>query len=153
MFFNLLYPLSDSIGIFNVFQYLTFRTGAAVLTALLISFAFGPPLIRLLRARQVYGQPIRSDGPESHAAKAGTPTMGGVIILLAVTVSTLLWADMTNPLIWALLVVTIGFGAIGFTDDAMKLLKRSHRGLNIRIKVAAELVLAVGAVFWVTMIL
>ncbi len=153
MFFNLLYPLSDSIGIFNIFQYLTFRTGAAVLTALLISFVFGPPLIRLLRARQEHGQPIRSDGPESHAAKAGTPTMGGVIILLAVTVSTLLWGDMTNPLIWALLVVTIGFGAIGFTDDAMKLLNRSHRGLNIRIKVAAELVLAVGGVFWVTMIL
>ncbi len=153
MFYNLLYPLSGSIGVFNVFQYLTFRTGAAMLTALFISFAFGPRLIRLLRARQAEGQPIRSDGPESHAAKQGTPTMGGVLILLAVTVATLLWADMTNALVWALLVVTIGFGAIGFTDDALKLLKRSHRGLNIRIKVAAELALALGVVFWVTILL
>ena len=153
MFFNLLYPLSDSIGIFNVFQYLTFRTGAAMLTSLLISFALGPTLIRMLRARQSFGQPIRSDGPESHAAKQGTPTMGGVLILLAVTVATLLWADMTNPLVWALLVVTIGFGAIGFTDDALKLMNRSHRGLNIRIKLAVELVLALGVVFWVTTIL
>ena len=153
MFYNLLYPLSDSIGIFNVFQYLTFRTGAAMLTSLLISFALGPTLIRMLRARQSFGQPIRSDGPESHAAKQGTPTMGGVLILLAVTVATLLWADMTNPLVWALLVVTIGFGAIGFTDDALKLMNRSHRGLNIRIKLAVELVLALGVVFWVTTIL
>ncbi len=153
MVYNLLYPLSDSIGAFNVFQYLTFRTGAAVLTGLLISFALGPGLIRMLRARQAHGQPIRSDGPESHAAKQGTPTMGGVLILLAVTVATLLWADMTNALVWVLLVATIGFGAIGFADDALKLLNRSHRGLDIRIKVAAELALAVGVVFWVTMIL
>ncbi len=153
MVYNLLYPLSDSIGAFNVFQYLTFRTGAAVLTGLLISFALGPGLIRMLRARQAHGQPIRSDGPESHAAKQGTPTMGGVLILLAVTVATLLWADMTNALVWVLLVATIGFGAIGFADDTLKLLNRSHRGLDIRIKVAAELALAVGVVFWVTMIL
>ena len=153
MFFNLLFPLSDSIGVFNVFQYLTFRTGAAMLTALLMSFALGPGLIRILRARQSFGQPIRSDGPESHAAKQGTPTMGGVLILLAVTVATLLWADMTNALIWALLAITIGFGAIGFTDDALKLMKRSSRGLDIRIKVAAELALALGVVFWVTALL
>ena len=153
MFYNLLYPLSDSINFFNVFQYLTFRTGAAVVTGLLISFALGPWLIRRLRERQVSGQPIRSDGPESHLAKQGTPTMGGMLILLAVTVATLLWADLTNPLIWALLVITIGFGAIGFADDALKLLNSSHRGLNARIKIAAELVLALGVVFWVTSIL
>ena len=153
MFYNLLYPLSDSINVFNVFQYLTFRTGAAVVTGLLISFALGPWLIRRLRKHQSSGQPIRSDGPESHLAKQGTPTMGGMLILLAVTVATLLWADLTNPLIWALLVITIGFGAIGFADDALKLLNRSHRGLNARIKVAAELVLALGVVFWVTSIL
>ena len=153
MFYNLLYPLSDSINVFNVFQYLTFRTGAAVVTGLLISFALGPWLIRRLRKHQASGQPIRSDGPESHLAKQGTPTMGGMLILLAVTVATLLWADLTNPLIWALLVITIGFGAIGFADDALKLLNRSHRGLNARIKVAAELVLALGVVFWVTSIL
>ena len=153
MVYNLLYPLSDSIHLFNVFQYLTFRTGGAVMTGLLISFAFGPWLIRRLRERQTSGQPIRSDGPESHLAKQGTPTMGGMLILLAVTVATLIWADLTNPLVWVLLVTTIGFGAIGFADDLLKLLNRSHRGLDIRIKVAAQLVLAVGVVFWVTSIL
>ncbi len=153
MVYNLLYPLSDSIHLFNVFQYLTFRTGGAVMTGLLISFAFGPWLIRRLRERQASGQPIRSDGPESHLAKQGTPTMGGMLILLAVTVATLIWADLTNPLVWVLLVTTIGFGAIGFADDLLKLLNRSHRGLDIRIKVAAQLVLAVGVVFWVTSIL
>ena len=153
MIYNLLYPLSDSISVFNVFQYLTFRTGAAVLTALLISFALGPPLIRALRARQETGQPIRIDGPETHGVKQGTPTMGGVLILLAVTAATLLWADMTNPYVWTLLVVTIGFGAIGFVDDYLKLVRRSSRGLGARIKIVVETVLAVGVVYWITTLL
>ncbi len=150
MFYNLLYPLSDSIGIFNVFQYLTFRTGAAVLTALLISFAVGPWLIRTLRLRQGKGQPIRSDGPESHIlTKQGTPTMGGVLILLGVLVATLLWADMTNPYVWVVLVVTVGFGAIGFTDDYLKVSRRSSKGLRGWTKIVLEIALAVGATYWV----
>ncbi len=153
MLYNLLYPLSDSISFFNVFQYLTFRTGAAVLTALLISFVLGPPLIRVLRAHQETGQPIRTDGPETHAIKQGTPTMGGVLILLAVMVATLLWADMTNSYVWVLLVVTIGFGAIGFVDDYLKLVRRSSRGLGARIKIVVETVLALGVVYWVTTLL
>ncbi len=118
MLFNLLYPLADQFGPFNLFRYLTFRTGAAVLTALLVSFVMGPVLIRMLRNRQANGQPIRDDGPESHIiAKAGTPTMGGFLILLALTVSTLLWADITNGYVWIVLLVALGYGFVGFTDD------------------------------------
>jgi phospho-N-acetylmuramoyl-pentapeptide-transferase len=152
MFYNLLYPLSDSVSAFNIFQYLTFRTGAAVITALLISFVLGPSLIRMLRARQGKGQPIRSDGPESHLSKQGTPTMGGVLILLGVIVATLLWADMTNPYVWVLLVVTVGFGAIGFVDDYLKLTRRNSKGLSARIKIVVELALALGVVYWITTI-
>jgi len=150
MFYNLLYPLSDTISIFNVFQYLTFRTGGAVLTALTISFIVGPRLIRTLRARQGKGQPIRSDGPETHLlTKQGTPTMGGFLILLGVTVATLLWADLTNAYVWVILLVTIGFGAIGFADDYLKLSRRSSKGLRGRIKLPLEVVLALGATFWI----
>ena len=150
MLYNLLYPLSDSVSLFNVFQYLTFRTGAAVLTALVISFVLGPRLIRLLRARQEAGQPIRSDGPQSHLVKQGTPTMGGVLNLLGIAVATLLWADLTNPYVWALLAVMLGFGAIGFADDYLKLLQRSSRGLGGRTKLLLEAALALGVVYWIT---
>ena len=150
MFYNLLYPLSDTIGIFNVFQYLTFRTGAAVLTALAISFVVGPRLIRTLRARQGKGQPIRTDGPETHiVGKQGTPTMGGFLILLGVTVATLLWADLANAYVWVILLVTIGFGAIGFADDYLKLSRHSSKGLRGRIKLPLEILLALGATFWI----
>ena len=118
MLFNLLYPLSDEIGLFNLFRYLTFRTGGAVLTALLISFVFGQPLIDWLRSRQRAGQPIRDDGPQSHiVSKQGTPTMGGFLILLGLGAGTLLWADLRNGYVWSVLLVTLGFGAIGFADD------------------------------------
>ena len=118
MLYNLLFPLSDSVGIFNIFQYLTFRAGAAIVTALLVSFLIGPMLIRTLRARQGGGQPIREDGPESHLkTKQGTPTMGGFLILLGVLAGTLLWADLTNSYVWVILFVTVGFGAVGFIDD------------------------------------
>ena len=111
MLYNYLYPLADQFGALNVFRYLTFRTGGAVMTALIISFLLGPALIDLLRARQSGGQPIRSDGPASHLiTKAGTPTMGGVIILLALSISTLLWADLTNGFVWIALGVTIAYG-------------------------------------------
>ena len=153
MLYNLLYPLSDSVGAFNVFQYLTFRTGAAVLTALVISFVLGPRLIRLLRAHQETGQPIRSDGPQSHLVKQGTPTMGGVLNLLGITVATLLWADLTNPYVWVLLAVMLGFGAIGFADDYLKVTRRSSQGLGGRTKLLLEAALALGIVYWITALL
>src|SRR6202795_2793320 len=107
MLYNLLAPLAPDFTLFNLFRYLTFRSGGAVLTALLVSFVFGPAIIRWLKKKQREGQPIRSDGPESHLlTKKGTPTMGGVLILLAVTVSTLLWADLRNGFVWIVLFVT-----------------------------------------------
>ena len=126
MLFNLLAPFGDDFGLFNLFRYLTFRTGGAVLTALVISFVVGPPLIRWLRAKQGEGQPIREDGPQTHLAKKGTPTMGGALILLAISFSTLLWADLANGYVWAVLLVTLGFGAIGVLDD----LRQAHQALQ-----------------------
>ena len=130
MLYNLLFPLADDIGLFNLFRYLTLRTGGAVVTALIVSFIMGPAIIRWLRSRQGEGQPIRDDGPQSHIIdKAGTPTMGGVLILLALVVATLLWADLTNGYVWAALLITTGFGAIGFADDYLKVTKRHSGGL------------------------
>ena len=150
MLYNLLYPLADDVGFFNLFRYLTFRTGGAVLTAILISFVFGPLIIRALRRRQGEGQPIRDDGPESHlVSKRGTPTMGGVLILLGISAGTLLWADLTNDFIWVVLFVTLGFGAVGFADDFLKLRRRSHRGVPGKLKLIAEVAIAVGASIWV----
>jgi phospho-N-acetylmuramoyl-pentapeptide-transferase len=145
MLFNLLAPLSDEIGVFNLFYYLTFRTGGAVMTALLISFVFGPLVIDRLRRHQGEGQPIRTDGPEDHLRKKGTPTMGGLLILLALTISTILWADMTNGYVWSVLLVAVGFGAIGFVDDYLKLTRRNSAGLPARFKLPAEVAVAVAA--------
>src|SRR5271170_7684839 len=115
MLYNLLVPLASHFEPFNLFRYITFRSGGAVFTSLILSFYSGPKIIRWLKSKQSEGQPIRLDGPESHLlTKKGTPTMGGVMILLAVTVSTLLWADMTNPYVWIVLLVMLGFGGIGF---------------------------------------
>jgi phospho-N-acetylmuramoyl-pentapeptide-transferase len=140
MLYLLLHPLSDDFHALNLFRYITFRSGGAVVTALLISFAFGPPMIAWLRAKQGDGQPIRSDGPESHLArKKGTPTMGGFLILLAVTISSLIWADLSNPYLWLALTVTVGFGLIGFFDDYRKLTNRSHRGLPGKLKLLLEI--------------
>ena len=150
MLFNLLYPLAEDFRIFNLFRYLTFRTGAAVMTALIISFILGPPLIRWLRSKQGKGQPIRDDGPERHiVAKQGTPTMGGFLILLALSVSTLLWADLSNRFVWAVLLVTAGFGLIGFVDDYLKVTQANVRGLSGKLKLALELVVAVLAAIWI----
>ena len=114
MLYNLLAPLGDDFQIFNLFRYLTFRTGGAIITALVISFIFGPGIIAWLKSKQGEGQPIREDGPASHLlTKRGTPTMGGALILLAITVSTLLWADLSNGYVWCVLMVTAGFGLIG----------------------------------------
>jgi phospho-N-acetylmuramoyl-pentapeptide-transferase len=149
MLFNLLTPLADDYIIFNLFRYLTFRSGGAVLTALVISFVVGPRIIQWLKAKQGAGQPIRDDGPESHVrTKAGTPTMGGFLILLALCVSTLLWADLTNGFVWAILYITIGFGTIGFADDMLKLTRRSSHGLPSRFKLLAQIVIGTFAVIW-----
>ncbi|WND01591.1 phospho-N-acetylmuramoyl-pentapeptide-transferase [Temperatibacter marinus] len=139
----LYYFLADQEGIFNLFRYLTFRTGGAVLTALVICFIFGPKIIRALRSKQKKGQPIRADGPESHIInKAGTPTMGGFMILLALSVSTLLWADISNPYVWIVLSVTLSFGAIGFYDDYKKVTKQTSEGLSGKVKFVIECAIA-----------
>ena len=151
MLYNFLFPLADDFGIFNLFRYLTFRTGGAVITALLISFLLGGPLIRQLKKLQGEGQPIREDGPESHPlTKKGTPTMGGILILIAISTATLLWADLNNRYVWAVFLVTIGFGAIGFADDFIKLSKRSSHGLPGKIKLLAEIAIAGSVVLWIS---
>jgi phospho-N-acetylmuramoyl-pentapeptide-transferase len=139
MLYSFLFPLADEFGVFNVFRYITFRTGGAVMTALLVSFWLGPSLIRWLKQKQREGQPIRPDGPESHLlTKKGTPTMGGVLILAALTVATLLWADLSNGYVWVVLIVTLGFGLIGFADDYLKLTRRSSGGLSGRLKLLGQ---------------
>jgi len=143
MLYLLFYPLADQFQVFNLFRYITFRAGGAAVTALLISFLVGPQIISWLRSRQANGQPIRPDGPNGHLLrKKGTPTMGGFLILLALTISTLLWADLANPYVWIVLAVTVGFGLIGFFDDYRKLTRNSHHGLSGRNKLALEIVLA-----------
>jgi phospho-N-acetylmuramoyl-pentapeptide-transferase len=150
MLYTFLAPLADEFLLFNLFRYLTFRTGAAVLTALFIGLFAGPRLIDWLRSKQGKGQPIREDGPESHLlTKKGTPTMGGFLILLALTVSTLLWADIRSSYVWAVLLVTIGFGLIGFLDDYLKVSKRNPKGLNGRVKLIGEIIISLVAVVWV----
>lgn len=148
MLYNLLAPLADQGGLFNLVRYLTFRTGAAVITALLICFVFGPAIINWLKSKQKKGQPIREDGPESHIlTKAGTPTMGGFMILLALGLATLLWADLANPYVWAVLAVTVSFGMIGFLDDYLKVTKASPQGVPGKIKFTVEWLIA-GAIAW-----
>lgn len=142
MLYNLLSPLGDDYIFFNLFRYITFRTGAAILTALILSFVIGPRMIRWLKSIQGSGQPIRNDGPETHLKKAGTPTMGGLMILISVTVSTLLWADLTNPFIWISLLVMVGFGLIGFGDDYLKLTKKDPKGLSGKLKLVVQTVIA-----------
>ena len=149
MLYNLLAPLSDQFILFNLFNSLTFRAGGAVVTALAIAFLFGPMIIGWLRQQQPGGQPIREDGPQTHFKKAGTPTMGGFLILLAIIVSTLLWADLRNGYVWALLLITIGFGAIGFADDYRKLTKSHAKGIPGRVRLAAEVLVAGVATAWI----
>jgi phospho-N-acetylmuramoyl-pentapeptide-transferase len=131
----------------NVFRYITFRTGGAVVTGALFVFLFGPWIIDHLRLRQGKGQPIRTDGPQSHLAKKGTPTMGGLMILSGLVVSTVLWANPLNPYVWIVLAVTLGFGFVGFYDDYLKVTKQTHSGFAGRIRLAIEAVIALAACY------
>src|SRR5213075_904245 len=143
MLYLLLAPLADQFHALNLFRYITFRAGGGFFTSLLISLVFGTQVIAWLKSKQGDGQPIRTDGPEGHLIrKKGTPTMGGFLILLALTVSTLLWADLRNPYVWITLLVTVGFGLIGFFDDYKKLTRRSHHGLPAKVKLLFQVVLA-----------
>jgi len=147
----MLYWLAEQLGfpgVLNLFRYLTFRAGASIMTALLIGLVIGPRFIGWLRVRQGKGQPIRSDGPQTHLAKRGTPTMGGLMILTALAVSVLLWMNLSSIYVWACLFVTLGFGAIGFLDDYDKVTKASHKGLSGRVRLLAEFVVA-GIATWI----
>ena len=147
---QLLAELSGSVSALNVFRYITFRTVGATVTALFFIFFFGPTIIASLRIRQGKGQPIRSDGPESHLlTKKGTPTMGGLMILSGVLVATLLWANLRNPYIWIVLFVTVSFGAIGFYDDYLKVTKQTHNGLAGRTRLAIEGAIGVAATYMI----
>lgn len=146
----MLYIIADWFhfeGVANLFRYQTFRSGAALMTALVIGLIIGPKFINMLRVRQGKGQPIRADGPQTHLAKRGTPTMGGLMILTALVISMLLWMDLTNPFVWACLAVTVGFGVIGFLDDYDKVTKRHHAGLSSKLRLLLEFVVAGIAAF------
>jgi phospho-N-acetylmuramoyl-pentapeptide-transferase len=140
VFYHLLFPLAKFFGPFNVFRYVTFRTAGAFLTALLLAMLLGPPIIRKLSALRA-GQVVREDGPRSHLQKAGTPTMGGVLILLAVVTATLLWAQLTNRFIWLCLLTTLAMGGVGFVDDFLKLKRGSSTGLRPRQKFAWQILI------------
>jgi phospho-N-acetylmuramoyl-pentapeptide-transferase len=143
MLYHLLYPLHSVISGFNVFRYLTFRTAYAILTGLFLCLILGPWVIRQLHRYQI-GETIRDDGPKSHLCKAGTPTMGGLLILMALSVPTILWGDLTNRYVWLLLSATYAFGAIGFIDDWLKLARVRRKGMHIREKLLAQMVVALG---------
>ena len=145
--FYWLTAFSDGGDFFNLFRYQTVRAGGAFLTALIFGFVFGRPLIDLLRRKQKKGQPIRDDGPAGHFAKAGTPTMGGLLILSALVVSTLLWARWDNPYVWIVLLVTLAFGLIGFADDYAKVTKQNTKGVSGRVRFGAGLVIAALATY------
>jgi phospho-N-acetylmuramoyl-pentapeptide-transferase len=137
MLYHLLYPLHTTVSVFNVFRYITFRTIYASLTAFFICFLLGPWMIRKLGAMQV-GQYIRDDGPKTHLDKAGTPTMGGTLIIISIIASILLWSDLTNYFVWIVLFVTIGYGTIGFIDDYLMQVKKQSKGLTVRKKLALQ---------------
>ncbi len=146
MLYLILSPLAEQFHALNLFRYITFRAGGAFFTSLLISLLFGTQIIAWLKSMQGEGQPIRSDGPQGHLVrKKGTPTMGGFLILLALTASTLLWTDLGNPYVWIVLWMTVSFGLIGFLDDFRKLTRRSHHGVPGKVKLLLEILIALGA--------
>jgi phospho-N-acetylmuramoyl-pentapeptide-transferase len=142
MLYHLLYPLREVFSGFNVFKYITFRSAGAVLTALIVTFLFGKPVIAWLRRLKV-GQHVRDDGPQTHLSKQGTPTMGGVLIILAVAVSALLWSDLANKYVWVVIFATLAFGAIGFWDDYLKVVKKRSKGLNAWQKMGLQIAASV----------
>jgi len=147
----MLYVIADALGfphLLNLVRYITFRAGAAAITALFIGLLIGPRFIGWLRVRQGKGQPIRADGPQTHLSKVGTPTMGGLMILAAVTVSVVFWMDLDNRYVWANLLVLLGFGAIGFLDDYDKVTKRHHAGLSGKLRLSLEFLIA-GIAAWI----
>ncbi|MCK8783108.1 phospho-N-acetylmuramoyl-pentapeptide-transferase [Roseomonas sp. NAR14] len=150
MIYNLFTPYADDFALFNLVRYVTFRSGAACLTALVLSLALGPRIIRWLRSVQRGGQPIRADGPERHLLeKKGTPTMGGVLILLGTVLSTLLWTDLRSGFVWAVLALTVGYGALGFADDWLKVTKRNTKGVSARAKLVVQAGLGLLVAVWI----
>jgi phospho-N-acetylmuramoyl-pentapeptide-transferase len=146
MFHYFLVPLADRVSVFNVFRYITFRAGGAVVTALFIAFVIGPSMIRWLRERQGKGQPIRADGPQRHIVeKQGTPTMGGLMILVSSIGATILWADLTDAYVWIVLIVTLSFGLLGFADDYKKVTKRTSDGISSSLRLFIEFAVAIAA--------
>jgi phospho-N-acetylmuramoyl-pentapeptide-transferase len=151
MLYHLFYPLADVFGPFNIFRYLTFRSIGAFLTALVLSFIIGGWLIQWLRSKQQTGQPIRDDGPGSHLlTKKGTPTMGGLLILVGVMVGTLLWADLRNRYIWIVLGITFAFGAVGLWDDFLKVTKRNVKGVSAKVKLVISIAVAAIAAYLIS---
>ncbi len=156
MLYYLLHPLAEqyeALSFLNLLRYITFRGGCALMTALVICFSIGPALIRWLRAKQGEGQPIRDDGPETHFKKKGTPTMGGLMMLIAIIVSTVLWMDLRNGYSWIVLLVTTGFGLIGFADDYLKLTRRNPKGVSSRSRLAGQFIIAVIALLGIQALL
>jgi phospho-N-acetylmuramoyl-pentapeptide-transferase len=152
MLYHLLYPLHTQFSAFNVIQYITFRTAAAGLTAFAICLTMGPWMVRTLRGFQI-GQVVRDDGPATHQSKAGTPTMGGLLILAAAIVPTLAWVDLTNTYVWVAMLSTLGFGLVGFLDDYLKITRKTHRGLRPRYKLIGQGAVALGvglALVWMS---
>ncbi len=150
MLYDLAHPYAEQFALFNLLRYITFRSGAACLTAFVISLAIGPTVIAKLRSIQRHGQPIRALGPERHLIeKAGTPTMGGVLILSAWLLSTLLWADLSNGFVWAVSLVTLAFGLVGFADDYLKLSRRNTRGVSKRVRLGCEFAASLVAGWWI----
>lgn len=149
----MLYAIADYFdfsGIWNLVRYLSFRSGAAIITALFVGLVIGPRFIAIMRIRQGKGQPIRTDGPQTHLAKRGTPTMGGLMILTSLALSSMIWMDVTSSFVWAALFVTLGFGAIGFLDDYDKVTKASHKGLSGKVRLLAEFAIAATASWLIT---
>lgn len=143
MLYHLLYPLHASVSGFNVFKYITFRAAAAAITALMVSFFLGPEVIRRLRRLKI-GQNVRNDGPQTHLGKQGTPTMGGILIIAAIVISTGLWSDLTNRYVWVVMFATLAFGGIGFWDDYLKVVKKQSTGLRARQKFLLQTAAALG---------
>ncbi|MCB1385050.1 MAG: phospho-N-acetylmuramoyl-pentapeptide-transferase [Nitratireductor sp.] len=143
MLYYLYQEYAASFSGFNLFRYITFRTAGAMVTSALFVFLFGPAIITSLRLRQGKGQPIRADGPESHFSKAGTPTMGGLMIILGILVSSLVWANLSSVYVLVVLVVMVGFGIVGFYDDYLKVTKASHKGFSGRVRLLLEFLIAV----------